>query len=80
MSQGTLAKSPTAPAEYAAFGMTWYWILDPHLRSLEVLQIDLQGRYLHALGASAGTLEQIPGCEGLTLNLDELWAAIDSLE
>lgn len=67
-------------ADYAAFGVSWYWLLDPQLRSLEVLELDSQGRYLHVLGASTGTLRQIPGCEGLTLDLDELWAAIDQLE
>jgi Uma2 family endonuclease len=67
-------------ADYAAFGVAWYWLLDPHLRSLEILELDPQGRYLHVLGASAGTLQQIPGCEGLTLDLDALWSAIDSLE
>jgi Uma2 family endonuclease len=67
-------------ADYAAFGVAWYWILDPHLRSLEILQLDPQGRYVHVLGASTGTLHQIPGCEGLTIDLDALWAAIDSLE
>jgi Uma2 family endonuclease len=67
-------------ADYAAFGVAWYWLLDPQLRSLEILQLDPQGRYLHVLGASTGTLEKIPGCEGLTLDLDALWAAIDSLE
>jgi len=67
-------------ADYAAFGVAWYWLLDPQLRSLEVLELDSQGRYLHVLGASTGTLEKIPGCEGLTLDLDALWAAIDSLE
>ncbi|MFL6260786.1 MAG: Uma2 family endonuclease [Thermoanaerobaculia bacterium] len=67
-------------ADYAAFGVAWYWLLDPQLRSLEILQLDPQSRYLHVLGASTGMLEQIPGCEGLTLDLDALWAAIDSLE
>jgi Uma2 family endonuclease len=67
-------------ADYAAFGVAWYWLLDPQLRSLEVLQLDSQGRYLHVLGASMGRLETIPGCDGLTLDLDALWAAIDSLE
>ena len=66
--------------DYAAFGVAWYWLLDPQLRSLEILQLDSQGRYVHVLGASTGTLETIPGCEGLTLDLDALWAAIDSLE
>lgn len=67
-------------ADYAAFGVAWYWLLDPQLRSLEILQLDPQGRYVHVLGACTGTLTQIPGCEGLTLDLDALWAAIDSLE
>jgi Uma2 family endonuclease len=67
-------------AEYATFGVAWYWLLDPQLRSLEILQLDPQGRYLHVLGASTGTLEKIPGCEGLTLDLDALWDAVDSLE
>jgi Uma2 family endonuclease len=67
-------------ADYAAFGVSWYWLLDPQLRSLEVLELDAQGRYLHALAATTGTLAKIPGCEGLTLDLDALWAAIDSLE
>ena len=67
-------------AEYAAFGVAWYWLLDPQLRSLEILQLDSQGRYVHVLGASTGKLEQIPGCEGLTLDLDALWAVVDSLK
>jgi Uma2 family endonuclease len=67
-------------ADYAAFGVAWYWLLDPQLRSLEILELDGQGRYLHVLGASSGMLEKVPGCEGLTLDLDSLWAAIDGLE
>jgi Uma2 family endonuclease len=67
-------------ADYAAFGVAWYWLLDPQLRSLEILELDPQGRYLHVLVANTGTLEKIPGCEGLTLDLDAIWAAIDNLE
>lgn len=67
-------------ADYAGFKVAWYWLLDPQLRSLEILELDAQGRYLHALGASTGVLEKIPGCEGLTLDLDAIWAAIDELE
>jgi Uma2 family endonuclease len=67
-------------ADYAAFGVAWYWLLDPQLRSLEILELDSQGRYLHVFGATSGKLEAIPGCAGLALDLDSVWAAIDRLE
>ncbi len=66
--------------DYAAFGIRYYWILDPQLRSLEILELSADGRYVHALGASEGEIEHIPGCEGLVLNLEELWAEIERLE
>lgn len=65
--------------EYAAFGVRYYWILDPQLRSLEIFELGTDGRYARALGATEGALEAIPGCEGLTLDLDALWQEIDRL-
>jgi len=67
-------------ADYAAFGVRYYWIVDPQLRSLEILELGTDGRYAHALGADTGVIENVPGCEGLTLDLDALWAAIDRVE
>lgn len=66
--------------DYAAFGVRYYWILDPELRSLEIFELGAGGRYTRALGASSGVLEDVPGCEGLTLDLDALWAQIDELD
>jgi Uma2 family endonuclease len=55
--------------EYAAFGVKWYWILDPELRMLDVLELGSDGRYVHAVAASDGLVDDVPGCEGLALDL-----------
>jgi Uma2 family endonuclease len=62
--------------EYAAFGVSWYWLVDPEGRSLEILKLGKDGRYIHALDAAEGTID-VPGCEGLTLDLDALWRELD---
>ncbi len=66
-------------ADYAAFGVRYYWIDDPQLRSLEILARDSQDRYEHLLGATEGTVD-IPGCDGFVLDLDAVWAEIDRFE
>ncbi len=67
-------------AEYAAFGIRYYWLVDPKLRSLEILKLGSGGHYEHVLGATRGTVSSIPGCEGLSLDLDAVWAEIERFE
>jgi Uma2 family endonuclease len=57
--------------EYAGFGVTFYWILDPNLQSLEVFELS-GGRYARAARATEGRKEQVPGCLGLGIDQDEL--------
>lgn len=66
--------------EYAAFGVRFYWIVDPQLRSLEIFELGRDARYTRALGATEGTLEEVPGCEGFALDLGSLWSEMDWAE
>ncbi|HEY0370960.1 MAG TPA: Uma2 family endonuclease [Thermoanaerobaculia bacterium] len=65
--------------EYASFGVSWYWILDPSLQSLEIFEL-MDGRYARAARATEGRMESVPGCAGLQLDLDEIWSEIARLE
>lgn len=65
--------------EYAAAGVRYYWLLDPTLGSLEIFERGADGRYARAQAATSGTVAQLPGCPGLTIDLDELWAQIGRL-
>lgn len=65
--------------DYAAFGIQFYWILDPLLQSLEIFELT-DGRYARAARATEGVLREVPGCEGLTIDLDALWKEISELD
>jgi Uma2 family endonuclease len=64
--------------EYAVFGVRWYWIVDPRLRTLEILKLGDDGHYINLLSAAEGVVN-VPGCEGLMLDLDALWRRVDEL-
>jgi Uma2 family endonuclease len=65
-------------SDYAAFGVRWYWLIDPSVRVLEVFELGTDRRYVHALAAANGSVT-IPGCVDFTLDLDALWADLDRL-
>ncbi len=64
--------------EYAAFGVRYYWLVDPGARTLELFELGADGRYVRALAAAEGTVD-VPGCPELRLDLDALWAEVDRL-
>lgn len=65
--------------EYAAFGVRWYWLVDPQARSIEIWELESTGRYARAVGASEGRIDSPPACAELVIDLDSLWAEIDRL-
>jgi len=65
--------------DYAAFGVRYYWIVDPEQQTFELFELGGDGRYVRALGATGGALTAVPGCEDLTLDLDELWREAEKL-
>jgi len=65
--------------EYAAFGVPYYWLVDPALGSLEIFELTA-GRFARCVAATAGVLRNMPGCPGLELDLDRLWAELARLD
>ena len=65
--------------EYAEFGVRFYWLFDASLRSLEIWELTA-GRYSRAASATEGVMQNVPGCEGLVIDLDAIWKEISELE
>jgi Uma2 family endonuclease len=63
-------------ADYATLGVGQYWLVDPEARTLEVLALDANGRFVEVLAEAEGA-HDVPGCNGLRLDLDALWAEVD---
>ena len=65
--------------EYAAFGVRFYWLVDPALGSVEIFELQ-NGRFLRSVAATSGVIRDVPGCRALVLDLDQLWAELARLE
>jgi Uma2 family endonuclease len=59
-------------ADYARARASYYWVVDPMLRTIEVFELDRRRRYTMVLAASCGRM-RVPGLRGFTLDLDALW-------
>ena len=66
------------PLEYAAFGVRYYWLVQPAARTVEIYELQAAGGYLRIVGASTGAID-VPGCPELRLDLDALWAHVARL-
>jgi len=49
-------------------------------RTLEIYELGIDGRCTRALSAAEGRLPQVPGCDGLILDLDALWLEVEELD
>jgi Uma2 family endonuclease len=67
-------------ADYASFGIRFYWIVDPQQRTLEIYERDVRGVYVERLKTTGGRIGDVPGCPGLTLDVDLMWTQVDTLE
>lgn len=66
-------------AEYEALGVRWYWLVDPALGSFEIFELGERGKYTKVVAAAAGRIDDVPGCPGLVVDLDDLWAELERL-
>jgi Uma2 family endonuclease len=64
--------------EYAAFGVRYYWLIQPSARTVEIYELQPSGAYLRIVAASGGTIG-VPGCPDLRIDRDAMWAHVAGL-
>ena len=65
-------------AEYARFGVGYYWLVDPALGTFEIFKKSPAG-YTQVVAVTEGTIDAVPGCAGLVLDVDALWSELARL-
>jgi Uma2 family endonuclease len=53
-----------------------YWLIDPDDRRFEIFELQAGADSLRVRAASEGIID-VPGCDGLQLDIDALWAYVD---
>ncbi|MCL2448916.1 MAG: Uma2 family endonuclease [Polyangiaceae bacterium] len=65
-------------SEYARFGVRFYWLVDPALGSFEIFERAPAG-FTQVVAVTEGTIDCVPGCDGLAVDVDALWAELARL-
>jgi Uma2 family endonuclease len=66
-------------AEYAGFGIRWYWIVEPERRLIEIHELTEAGTCRVARELRTESVAEVPACPGLVIPMDALWAKLDEL-
>ena len=66
-------------AEYARFGVKSYWLTDPALGSFEIFELTTERLYQKVTGVTSGIIDPVPGCAGLSIDVNALWAELSRL-
>lgn len=66
-------------SEYARFGVQYYWLVDPTLGAFEIFERTPTGNYQKLVGVTSGRIDPVPGCAGLVVDVDALWAELARL-
>lgn len=66
-------------AEYASFGVQYYWLVDPALGTFEIFGLTDSGTYAKLVGVGGGQIGPVPACPGLTIDVDALWSELQRL-
>jgi Uma2 family endonuclease len=66
-------------AEYARFGVKYYWLIDPALGTFEIFELTAQGLYQKVVGITSGLIDPVPGCVGLKIDVSALWTELARL-
>jgi len=66
-------------SEYATFGVEYYWLIDPALGSVEMFELTPEHYYQKTVGVTSGIIDRVPGCAGLQVDVDALWAELERL-